>query len=113
MPKALVLGMTEAQFWESNPRKMKAYSEAFKQRQKIEDANNWSLGIYIKSAIASALDSKNKYPEKPYFEQVEDNEYIDASEWTEEQKQEYRMKLFGYLGELQTTHELAEKQKKV
>ena len=41
----------------------------------------------------------------------EDDEYIDASDWSEEEKEEYRMKLFGYLGELQETHEKAEKVK--
>lgn len=112
LPKALLMGMSEDQFWESNPRKMKPYTEAFKQRRMLKDSDDWKLGLYIRSAIASAFEKKCKYPEKPYLEEVEDNEYIDASDWTEEQKEEYRQKLFGYLGDLQKTHEQAEAKKK-
>ena len=112
LPKALLIGMNEEQFWETNPRKMKPYSEAFKQRQMMKDNEDWRLGLYIKAAIASSFNNKNKYPEKPMLEEAEDREYIDASDWTEEQKEEYRMKLFGYLGELKDIHETAEAKKK-
>ncbi len=68
--------MTEAEFWSSNPTKMQPYIEAYKERQLITDSESWTLGLYIKSAIASALDKRNKYPDKPYMQKMEDERIV-------------------------------------
>lgn len=117
LPDALRMGIDEKTFWELTPRKFKIYSNAYSEKLKEKDRFNWQLGAYVMQAVSVSLDhafngykARSEYPEKPFCEQGED-EYIDASNWTEEQKEEARMKLFGYLGELQETHERAEKQK--
>lgn len=32
---------------------------------------NYMLGLYIRSAVASVLDGKAKYPKKPYFDGID------------------------------------------
>lgn len=98
LPKALVMGMTEEYFWESNPRKMKPYIEAYKQKELLNDTNNWMLGQYIRSAIASSLDKKNKYPEKPHLQEIEDNRIIDGSQMSEEEQELARQRIMKSMG---------------
>lgn len=97
LPKALTIGMTEEQFWETNPRKMKPYSEAFKQRQMIADTNNWTLGLYIKSAFVAAMDKRGKYPDKPYLQDVEDKRII-TEELNESEQEIARRKMMLSMG---------------
>lgn len=32
---------------------------------------NYMLGLYIRTAVASVLDNKAKYPKKPYFDNID------------------------------------------
>ena len=118
LPDALKIGISEEVFWTLTPRKYKIYAEAYGEKLKEQDRFNWQLGAYFMNAISVSLDhafngrkAQSEYMEKPFSEQGEDD-YIDASDWTEEQKEEARMQLFGYLGDLQKSHEEAERRKK-
>ena len=97
LPKALMIGMREEQFWETNPRKMKPYSEAFKQKRLIQDEDDWKLGLYIKAAIGSALDKRNKYLDKPIMQEAEDNRVI-TDTLSEEEQEAARRKMMMSMG---------------
>lgn len=73
---ALQIGMTDTQFWYSNPRLMLNYIEKYKAEQLIIQQNAWLIGAYVKNALQSTilvagLADKNtnqkmpKYPEMP------------------------------------------------
>lgn len=90
--------MTEEMFWVSNPRKMKPYMEAFKQREILNDVNSWRLGQYIQAAIASVFSKHSKYPEKPILQKAEDERIIDASELTQDEIEEAQRKVMMSMG---------------
>ena len=101
LPKALLVGMSEDKFWESNPRTLKPYIEAHKLKSMQTDSDNWMLGQYIRLAIGSLLDKKCKFPEKPMMQEVEDKRIIDGSNLSEEEQELARlriMKSMGYKG---------------
>lgn len=98
MPKALVVGMTEEQFWESNPRKMKPYMDAFKQQEMMIDTHNWRLGIYIQSAVSSVLSKHGRYIDKPLLQKAEDDRIMDASELREDEIEAAQRRLMMTMG---------------
>lgn len=65
LPNALMIGVEYDLFWTLNPKSFASFVKAFELKREYQDYNNWSLGMYIRSAVASVLDSKNKYPETP------------------------------------------------
>lgn len=90
--------------------KFQIYIEADKENLKRMDSLNHVLGLYVRSAILSAFDNKSKYPEEPILSK-EEAEYIDASNYSEEEKQRLREQLFGKLQDMMDEHERAEKLK--
>lgn len=96
-------------FWKLNPRYMELYRDAYedKQKEQIEmiEYQAWVNGIYIKCSVASALDSNNKYPEKPFgiFEGEEDSS--ENEELTEEQKVQAQKELLMKLQIMQCNFE--------
>ena len=55
--------------------------EAQKLRKKMEDTNNWELGIYIQSAVATAVEhnlagykARSKYIEEPMSRKIDREE---------------------------------------
>ena len=58
-------GMNWNEFWYESLERLSVYWQ--KRQFEIEARNQelWLQGLYIKVAIASALDKKSKYPEKP------------------------------------------------
>lgn len=96
LPEMLAIGMTEEQFWKSNPKKIKPYIKAYELRTKEIDAQNWMLGMYVRDALNSCLMANSqmfrgkafepiKYPEKPYLEEVERRKPVE--QMTEEEIQ--------------------------
>jgi len=73
-----MIGMSEEEFWHSNPRKMKPHVEAFNmaKKQKAEEQNsyNYMLGRYFVDALLCTVGNmlggkgskKFEYPEEPY-----------------------------------------------
>ena len=98
LKNALLMGMTEELFWQSNPKRMKTYIDAYKERQLIQDNNNWSLGLYIKAAIASAMDKHNKYPEKSFLQEAEDNRVVERKDLTEDETELARRRMMMQMG---------------
>ena len=58
-------GMTWDEFWYGSLDRLAVYWQ--KHQFEVESRNQemWLQGLYIKSAIAAALEKKNKYPDKP------------------------------------------------
>ena len=59
-------GMTWDEFWFGSIDRLEGYWQ--KHQFEVEQRNQelWMQGLYIRLAVASCLDSKNKYPDKPY-----------------------------------------------
>lgn len=62
----MAIGVPSDLFWTLNPKELEPFKKAFSLSQEIVDINNWQLGNYIRIAVASALDPKNKYPTEPF-----------------------------------------------
>ena len=61
----MAIGMTYDEFWYDDPYKAKSYKESHNVKRKMVNEEMWVMGMYVNKAIASVIDSKNKYPEKP------------------------------------------------
>ena len=89
--------MTEEQFWASNPKKMKPYSEAKILWRKEVDEISYYMGIYTMNAFGVVLanafskkgTSKAEYYEKPIFDMAEDAE---KNKITDDMSEEEKMK---------------------
>lgn len=60
-----MMGVDYDLFWTLNPSSLEPFIKAFKLRQEYIDTLSWSMGQYVQLAVASIMDSKVKYPEKP------------------------------------------------
>lgn len=60
-----MIGVEYDLFWKLNPKSLKPFIKAFSLKQKYDDNINWMNGTYIRMAIGSVLNEKNKYPDKP------------------------------------------------
>jgi len=65
LPKALMIGVDYDLFWTLNPKSLSPFTKAFSLKQDYDNTVAWSQGLYIRLAIASCLDGKVKYPNKP------------------------------------------------
>lgn len=86
-----------------NATKVKPYLDAYRGTELKKDYDNWMLGLYIKSSIASAMDRHNKYPDRPYLQDIEDKRIVDGSNLSEEEKALERKRMMiadGYPKEL-------------
>lgn len=95
------MGVPYELFWHLNPKKIKAFEEAYKLKRKVEDEQMWLMGMYVNNAVSVAIDhalngrkAKSKYFEKPIMEQVKDN---NPDLMTEEEKLERVKLLFATL----------------
>lgn len=79
------LGMTEEQFWKSNPRIWKVWEEAHKQKVKEMNFLMYIQGVYELRAIQVALDHgfNGKKAKSEYFDKP-----IQIYEFTEEEKKQ-------------------------
>lgn len=102
LPLALSFGMSEEQFWNSNPRLMKPYIKAHELKTEQQDTLNWFLGQYIMSAIGVVLSDKKhnvKYVEKPFTTQQKEKREIENM--SDEDKKRHTMIFFESLKTLQ------------
>ena len=65
-PYYMNYGMTWDEFWYESIDRLQGYWQ--KHQFAVEQRNQelWLQGLYIRSAVASCLDKKNKYPDKPH-----------------------------------------------
>lgn len=60
----MLIGITEEQFWEMNPNRLKPYLKADDLRRERENHLAWLNGLYVYNAVSSALSAmgKKKHP---------------------------------------------------
>lgn len=71
--------MTEAEFWKSNPHKLKPHAKAFILKQKNTDQQMWIMGQYVLSAVSVAVEhnlagrkAKSKYIKEPMMNNIDE-----------------------------------------
>ena len=64
-PYYMSWGMTWDEFWHESIDRLQAYWQANQFSIERRNQELWLQGLYIRSAVASCLDKKFKYPEKP------------------------------------------------
>lgn len=64
-PYYISWGMTWDEFWYESIDRLQAYWQANQFSIERRNQELWLQGLYIRSAVASCLDKKFKYPEKP------------------------------------------------
>lgn len=69
LPQALTIGVGYELFWKLNPKKLKPFMVAFKQKKDEEIATinytTWLQGRYNADAINCNFSKNGKYPDKP------------------------------------------------
>ena len=58
--------MTWDEFWHESLDRLQAYWQANQYSIERRNQELWLQGLYIRSAVASCMDKKFKYPEKPH-----------------------------------------------
>lgn len=95
LPNALAVDVPYDLFWHLTPKKLMAFYDAYKIKQKIKDQEMWYMGQYVADALNATVcnsflwkgkgEEPNKYPEKPYSYSRLSNG--DNNELSEEEKQ--------------------------
>ena len=57
--------MSWEDFWTTSLDRLHAYWQAYQYTREARNQELWLQGVYIRSAIASCFDNKNKYPDRP------------------------------------------------
>lgn len=69
LPQALAMDISYETFQILNPKRMKPFAKAFKQKKEeaftTMNYTAWLNGIYVANAIGSCLSKNSHYPEKP------------------------------------------------
>lgn len=109
LPAYMVMGVSEEKFWESTPEELKPYAKAYELRQKAKDHDMWQMGIYVMSAVQTAVQntlfgkkSKAEYLKEPLTNKVKPEE----KELTEQEKKKGRESLLIALQLMQANFEL-------
>lgn len=107
--------MSKQSFFHGTPNDISIYIEEYDKRVKAETEaqyerlkyGSWLQGLYIRSAVASVLSKRAKYPKRPYGEEDNNgNGEINCTEdMSEEQKQDALNRFFGNLEEMQKQFE--------
>ena len=74
LPTALVYGMTEAEFWTMNPKRIRPYKKAYEMKLKEKDEESWLQGLYFHQALLASVGNMFRgkgakpyqYPDKPF-----------------------------------------------
>lgn len=109
LPSYMVMGVSEEKFWDSTPEELKPYLKAYELKQKSKDSDMWQMGIYVMSAVQTAVQnslfgrkSKAEYIKEPLLNKVEEKKKI----LTEQDKKNERDKLLMTLQLMQANFEL-------
>lgn len=65
-PYFMNYGMSWDEFWNESIDRLRGYWQAHQFAVEQRNQELWLQGLYIQHAVASVLDKKNKYPEKPH-----------------------------------------------
>ena len=81
LPKCLLMGISEKEFWNMNPYLLEAYRKADELRIKQADSDRWSQGLYFDNAVVAGVDnalngrkSSAKYIDKPMYSEIDFSE---------------------------------------
>jgi len=61
-----MIGVDYDLFWRLNPKSLSPFIKAFTLSRERESYTSWEIGKYVQIAIASAFNTKTKYPEQPF-----------------------------------------------
>ena len=74
----VALGLTKQEVLEACPMEVEYVFEAQKIRKRLDDQSNWELGMYIESAVATAVEhnlagykARSSYVKEPFTETLE------------------------------------------
>ena len=105
----MALGCTKDEVMEHCPFELDYVFEAQKIRKKLDDQSNWELGMYIESAVATAVEhnlagrkARSEYVKEPFVRKIE-------REQAEQDGQKANQKLVATLLTWQTNWELEHK----
>lgn len=112
--------MTKQQYLHSTPNDVYAFLDAKRQEMETDAKTKadiihyqaWLNGVYVRSAVASVLSKKSKYPKNPIErkgDKIEPDEIVATEDMPEEEKQRARELFFQNLFELQTDFEKSHK----
>ena len=112
-------------FWNLNPRKLKAFEKAFKNKRKMHDTDSYELGCYIHEAVFVAVRNvvgaaipgngsftPIEYRKTSYSMEVEKRERQKQLEKNHDYKMSQVRKLFKGLGLMQAAFEATHKKRK-
>ncbi len=84
------MGISWHDFWNMNPRILKAHIKGYEERQKHEDYMAWLAGQYTMSAVQVVVEhavagnkAKSKYVEKPFLESANNTQSNDVEKQRE------------------------------
>lgn len=89
LPNALLIGVSNEEFWSMTPKSLDPYYKAFSLQQKENDNMMWMNGMYMAMAIGSVLSKDVDYPKRPMIAQqeLESNQELLAHKRMEQIKQ--------------------------
>lgn len=77
----VALGLTKQEVMTASPVEVEYVFEAQKIRKKLDDQNNWELGLYIESAVSTAVEhnlagrkAQSRYVEEPFTHKIDRQE---------------------------------------
>lgn len=77
----VALGLTKQEVMEACPCEVEYVFEAQKIRKRLDDQSNWELGMYIESAVATAVEhnlagrkARSEYVKEPFMRKIESEE---------------------------------------
>lgn len=85
LPNALMMGVDYELFWTLNPKTLSPFIRAFELKELYDDRMAWLQGVYVKTAIVSAMNKECKYFEEPIS--IKNRGKISKSEETPEDRQ--------------------------
>lgn len=103
---------------DSSPVELKPFIDAFTLQQERKDDELWTLGIYVYSAVSTAIEhnfmgrkAKSKYLEKPLLREAMEKKKMEdkMQNLTDEEKLKYTKLLFAQLETMKNNFELGKK----
>lgn len=81
LPAYVAFGLSKKDVLDGCPKELEYVFKAQKLRKRMNDINNWELGMYIESAVATAVEhnlagykARSSYVKEPFSETVEKRE---------------------------------------
>ena len=83
----MAYGVDFHEFWDTNPRILRIYADAYREKRKLLDEQFWSMGQYVFIGTYVAIGKmfggekfKERYPDRPFTWPQRTQEEIDAEQ---------------------------------